>query len=103
MTAPAACAGTLALTGKVVSRRAKLAARRRRRTRTVRVGTTTFSVNVGATLRGKLTPTRAGKALLRGHKRLRVGVTLTNASAGQRTTAKATVVRVTKKRKRHSR
>ena len=52
---------------------------------------------------GKLTPTRAGNALLRAHKRLRVGVTLTDASAGQRTTAKATVVRVTKKRKRHSR
>jgi hypothetical protein len=50
-----------------------------------------------------LTPTRAGKTLLRAHKRLRVGVTLTNASAGQRTTAKATVVGVTKKRKRHSR
>jgi uncharacterized delta-60 repeat protein len=102
-TAPAACAGTLALTAKVVSRRAKLAARRKRRTRTVTVGTTTFSVNAGAALKGKLTPTRAGKALLRAHKRLRVGVILTNASAGQRTTAKATVVRVTKKRKRHSR
>jgi hypothetical protein len=100
-TALAACAGTLTLATKVVSRRTKLAARRKRRT--VTVGATTFSVNAGAALKGKLTPARAGKALLRAHKRLRVGVTLTNASAGQRTTAKATVVRVAKKRKRHSR
>jgi uncharacterized delta-60 repeat protein len=100
---PDACAGTATLTRGAT--RAKLARKKhkKRKPRTVTIGSARFSVAGGQSARGTMPPTRAGKALLRTARSLGVTVTLINAASGERTTSTASVTRAIKKKHKRRR